>query len=205
MQFKVLALLSALAAIGSAQDIDNNDVPNTCRSVCQSTIDLTTQCDRQTDDDDEGYINCVCSTTNASSFIPECEACVAANDEADNDVRDIVRSCSFTQVSTWNSGTATGTATSSASTSFSITLASSVTATATSSGSGTGSSASSQSTGTTSSSSSSSNSNSNSNSASTGSAGSTASAQATGAAAPAVTAGFGGIAVAILAGVPAFL
>ncbi|KAL0264462.1 hypothetical protein SLS55_000412 [Diplodia seriata] len=49
-----------------------------------STVDLTTQCDRQTEDDDQGYINCVCSTTNASSFIPECEACIAANDEADN-------------------------------------------------------------------------------------------------------------------------
>lgn len=84
MQFKALALFSALAAVGLAQDIDNNDVPNACRSVCQSTVDLTTQCDRQTDDDDQSYLNCVCSTTNASSFIPECEACVAANDEADN-------------------------------------------------------------------------------------------------------------------------
>ncbi|KKY24695.1 putative gpi anchored protein [Diplodia seriata] len=201
MQFKALALLSAIAAIGSAQDIDNNDVPNACRSVCQSTVDLTTQCDRQTEDDDQGYINCVCSTTNASSFIPECEACIAANDEADNDVRDIVSSCSFTQVSTWNSGTATSTGTSSGpssgSTSFSVSLASSVTATA--SGSGTGSSA----TGT--SGSTSGTTGSGSNSAGTASAGATGSAQATGAAAPAVTAGFGGIAVAVLAGVPAFL
>ncbi|KAB2580995.1 hypothetical protein BFW01_g6665 [Lasiodiplodia theobromae] len=188
MQFKTLALFSALAAAGLAQDIDNNDVPNACRSVCQSTVDLTTQCDRQTDDDDQSYLNCVCSTTNASSFIPECEACVAANDEADNDVRDIVRSCSFTQVSTWNSGTATGTATSSASTSFSITLASSVTATA----SGTGSSATGQTTGTSSS------------TGTSASAGTTGSAQATGAA-PAVTAGFGGLAMAVLAGVPALL
>ncbi|KAL1636684.1 hypothetical protein SLS58_009671 [Diplodia intermedia] len=197
MQYKALALLSAIAAIGSAQDIELNDVPNACRSVCQSTVDLTTQCDRQTEDDDQGYLSCVCSTTNASSFIPECEACVAANDEADNDVRDIVSSCSFTQVSTWNSGTATATATSSGSTSFSISLASSVTATA--SGSGTGSSA----TGT--SGSTSSTTGSGSNSAGTASASATGSAQATGAAAPAVTAGFGGIAVALLAGVPAFL
>lgn len=84
MQFKTLAILSALGAIGSTQDIDNNDVPSVCRSVCQSTVDITTRCDTQNDDDDSGYLNCVCSASNASSFVPECEACIAANDEADN-------------------------------------------------------------------------------------------------------------------------
>ncbi|MDK0882653.1 hypothetical protein P5F54_15260, partial [Clostridium perfringens] len=71
MQYKALALLAALVAVGSTQDIDNNDVPNVCRSVCQTTVDLTTQCDRQNDDDDSGFISCVCSTSNANSFIPE--------------------------------------------------------------------------------------------------------------------------------------
>lgn len=191
MQYKALALLAALVAVGSTQDIDNNDVPNVCRSVCQTTVDLTTQCDRQNDDDDSGFISCVCSTSNANSFIPECEACVAANDEADNDVRDLVRSCSFTQVSTWNSAS-TGTATSGTS-SASITLASSATAVTTGSsatGSSTGTGSTSQTSGTT--------------ATSTASTGSTA-AQSTGAAAPAITAGFGSLAAAILAGVPAFL
>ncbi|EKG13947.1 hypothetical protein MPH_08946 [Macrophomina phaseolina MS6] len=191
MQYKAFAVFAALAAIGATQDIDNNDVPSVCRSVCQSTVDLTTQCDRQNDDNDTGFINCVCSSSNASSFIPECEACVAANDEADNDVRDIVRSCSFTQVSTWNSA-ATGTATSG---SASLTSATAVTTgsgsvSGSTTGSTTGSSATGQTTGTT--------------ATSTGSTGATA-AQSTGAAAPAVTAGLGGLAVAILAGVPALL
>ncbi|KAL1624709.1 hypothetical protein SLS56_007685 [Neofusicoccum ribis] len=196
MQFKALALLSALAVIGSAQDIDNNDVPTVCRSLCQSTIDLTTQCDRQNDDDDSGYINCVCSASNASSFVPACEACVAANDEADNeadkravDVRDIVRSCSFSST-TWNSAS-TGTATSGTA---SITPANSVTVVTTDSTGATVTSTSSASTG------------SSTGSSATGQVTVTASAfTTTAAAAPAATAGLGGLAVALLAGVPAFL
>ncbi|GME37114.1 hypothetical protein GTA08_BOTSDO09872 [Neofusicoccum parvum] len=189
MQFKALALLSALAVIGSAQDIDNNDVPTVCRSLCQSTVDLTTQCDRQNDDDDSGYINCVCSASNASSFVPACEACVAANDEADNDVRDIVRSCSFSST-TWNSAS-TGTATSGTA---SITPANSVTVVTTDSTGATVTSTSSASTG------------SSTGSSATGQVTVTATAfTTTAAAAPAATAGLGGLAVALLAGVPAFL
>ncbi len=57
--------------------------------ITLSVITLTQTCDRQNDDNDNGYINCVCSSTNAASEIPACEACVAnfdRNDGHDNGI-----------------------------------------------------------------------------------------------------------------------
>ncbi|KAH7346565.1 hypothetical protein BKA65DRAFT_384601, partial [Rhexocercosporidium sp. MPI-PUGE-AT-0058] len=99
IKVSVLALLSSYVA---AQDIDNNDVPPQCRTVCATVVNLTETCDRQNNDNDSGYINCVCSGTNAAAEIPACEACIAnfdRNDGSDNDVNDLVRSCSFSRTS----------------------------------------------------------------------------------------------------------
>jgi hypothetical protein len=48
MLFQKLALFSAIAAIASAQDVDNNDVPQECRAICAPLIASTQQCDNQT-------------------------------------------------------------------------------------------------------------------------------------------------------------
>jgi hypothetical protein len=85
MLAKNMFLVFALSAIGLAQDVDDNDVPQQCRSVCASVVTLSNTCDRQNNDNDAGYLNCVCTSQDASSQIPLCEACVAAND---NDGRD---------------------------------------------------------------------------------------------------------------------
>ncbi|KAJ9144515.1 hypothetical protein NKR23_g5927 [Pleurostoma richardsiae] len=114
-QISLISTVVGLGIIALAQDIDSNDVPRECRSVCDPVTRLTRTCDRQNDDDDSGYINCVCSADNAQTAIPLCEACVAVydtNDGHDNDVNDLVRSCSFTTTS-WNSAAAS-TATNSA-------------------------------------------------------------------------------------------
>ncbi|CZT46111.1 uncharacterized protein RSE6_06497 [Rhynchosporium secalis] len=98
MQLVKVSILALLSGYVAAQDIDDNDVPQQCRSVCASVVTLTETCDRQNNDNDSGFINCVCTGTNAASIIPACEACVAnfdRNDGADNDVNDFVRSCSF--------------------------------------------------------------------------------------------------------------
>merc|ERR1712036_161277 len=109
IQVSLLALLSSYVA---AQDIDNNDVPTQCRSVCANIVTLTQNCDRQNHDNDSGYISCVCNSTNAATEIPACEACVAnfdRNDGADNDVNDLVRSCSFSRTTYMSmTGTPTG-------------------------------------------------------------------------------------------------
>ncbi|EPE28592.1 hypothetical protein GLAREA_09713 [Glarea lozoyensis ATCC 20868] len=99
MQLIKISLLALLSGYAAAQDIDDNDVPTECRAVCQVVTQLTQQCDTQNNDIDSGYINCVCSYNNAASLIPACEACIAnydTNDGHDNDVNDLIRSCSFT-------------------------------------------------------------------------------------------------------------
>ncbi|EOD52160.1 putative gpi anchored protein [Neofusicoccum parvum UCRNP2] len=119
MQFKTIAALFTLAAVGYTQDVDNNDIPTACRSVCQSVVQLTTDCDRRIDDDSVAYRNCICQAQNARNDVPNCAACVSANGGTDfdddddttpeNDVVDIIRACNF-PTTTWNSGAAaTGT------------------------------------------------------------------------------------------------
>ncbi|KAK0639995.1 hypothetical protein DIS24_g9777 [Lasiodiplodia hormozganensis] len=116
MQFKTIATLFALAAIGATQDIDYNDVPAPCRAICQPVVTLTTDCDRRTEDDNDNgaaYRNCICQAPNARTDVPNCAACVAANGGTDfndnddttpeNDVVDIVRTCNFPTASTWTS------------------------------------------------------------------------------------------------------
>jgi hypothetical protein len=89
MKLISISFLALGSIFVTAQDIDNNDVPSECRSVCASVVSLTTTCDAQNDDDDSGYINCVCSGPNATTEIPACEACVAnydTNDGHDNGI-----------------------------------------------------------------------------------------------------------------------
>lgn len=42
-----LLYLFTLAALALGQDVDDNDVPSQCRSVCASVTSLTNTCDRQ--------------------------------------------------------------------------------------------------------------------------------------------------------------
>ncbi|KAF2687002.1 hypothetical protein K458DRAFT_266953, partial [Lentithecium fluviatile CBS 122367] len=95
-----ILLAFALSAVGIAQDIDNNDVPNECRAVCASIVSLTAQCDQQFNDDAQ-ELNCICSASGANTQLPLCEACVSQfdSDNSDNDVNDLLRSCSFTSTS----------------------------------------------------------------------------------------------------------
>merc|ERR1712193_7422 len=77
MQLIQVSLLALLSSYVAAQDIDNNDVPTQCRSVCANIVTLTQNFDR--------------------------------NDGADNDVNDLVRSCSFSRTTYMSmTGTPTG-------------------------------------------------------------------------------------------------
>jgi len=84
MQLEHLIVLFVASIAVKAQDIDDNDVPNQCRNVCQLVTSLTQECDAQNDDDSDGYINCVCSFPDASNLVPVCEACVASLEDHDN-------------------------------------------------------------------------------------------------------------------------
>jgi len=48
MHFQKLAIVFALSAIGLAQDVDRDDVPQQCRQVCDSVTRLTRDCDNST-------------------------------------------------------------------------------------------------------------------------------------------------------------
>ncbi|KAF4313522.1 putative gpi anchored protein [Botryosphaeria dothidea] len=116
MQFKTIAVLFTLAALGYTQDVDNNDIPQACRNVCQSVVQLTTDCDRRIDDDSVAYRDCICQAPNARNDVPNCAACVSANGGTDfdddddttpeNDVVDIIRACSFPTATSWSTGAA---------------------------------------------------------------------------------------------------
>ncbi|KAI4705729.1 hypothetical protein J4E81_000613 [Alternaria sp. BMP 2799] len=99
MHFQKLAVVFALSAIGLAQDVDQDDVPMQCRSVCDSVTRLTRDCDTSTNDD-MAERQCICNGQNANTAVPLCAACIMQNGgEMDNDVNDIVRECSFSTTS----------------------------------------------------------------------------------------------------------
>lgn len=83
----LLGLTAAFTAV-QAQEFDNNDVPQQCRSVCQSMVDAARTCD-QTNDGDRQEVDCICNTEGASTALPECAACVrlfdSDNDDDDDD------------------------------------------------------------------------------------------------------------------------
>jgi hypothetical protein len=102
-----LSLIAALAAAVAAQEIDQNDIPQQCTSVCAQVVTIARDCDRQNsrsqpcyfsvydtdpfpqDNNDAGELNCICQAQNANTLFPTCEACVAQfdnnNDNDDDD------------------------------------------------------------------------------------------------------------------------
>ncbi|XRM48283.1 hypothetical protein ABZX51_011214 [Aspergillus tubingensis] len=127
-------------------DLDSDDVPDRCWSVCGPVVGITQGCDHRYDDNDRAELNCICNWVEAPTLLPLCEACIANyrrehdhdddHDAHDNDAYDILTSCSLS-TTTWNAAAATSALQSVNSTS--------ATATATGSGagvSGTGSAAS---------------------------------------------------------------
>ncbi|KAF2143097.1 uncharacterized protein K452DRAFT_358109 [Aplosporella prunicola CBS 121167] len=89
----LLSLLTLLPLLTHAlSDLDDNDIPQQCRSVCSSIVTLTTQCDAQhdndssdNDDNDRAQLDCVCKAENAAADIPSCEACVSRFDDDGSD------------------------------------------------------------------------------------------------------------------------
>ncbi|KAM0719049.1 hypothetical protein Q7P37_004954 [Cladosporium fusiforme] len=114
--------LAALSA-ARAQEFDNNDVPQQCRSVCQAMVDAARTCD-QNFDGDRQEVDCICNTEGASTALPECAACVRqfdpdtdddGDDNDENDVDEVVRSCGFSSTTFNPSSTASASSTGSGS------------------------------------------------------------------------------------------
>lgn len=78
MQFKTLALLFALTAVGAAQDIESDDFPQACQDTCRDAVSLSQHCDDTTEHDDQER-DCVCKGKNAESLLNNCAACSKDN------------------------------------------------------------------------------------------------------------------------------
>ncbi|KAL4740546.1 hypothetical protein BDV11DRAFT_185096 [Aspergillus similis] len=86
-QFLIISSLILAGNVAFGADLDQNDVPSDCHSACDTLISISQQCDNQTDDD-AAEARCICGANDASSIIPQCEACIAqyrSGNPPDND------------------------------------------------------------------------------------------------------------------------
>ncbi|CEN60679.1 hypothetical protein ASPCAL03114 [Aspergillus calidoustus] len=123
MRFRQFLALSSLMLAGNlalAAELDRDDVPDMCRTVCEPVVSAAARCDRD-NDNDTSEMNCICNSDQADTRVPQCEACIAQyrsdhprdddydgsdeedgdedDDDADphdNDAYDILTSCDFT-------------------------------------------------------------------------------------------------------------
>uniref|UniRef100_A0A2D3V9L8 Extracellular membrane protein CFEM domain-containing protein n=1 Tax=Ramularia collo-cygni TaxID=112498 RepID=A0A2D3V9L8_9PEZI len=103
----VLAL--AAASFVAAQEIERNDIPQECRSICEPVIDISRRCNF---DNDQRERDCICDVANNASFAT-CNECTLrypqffvdtdndnddindVNDNDDNEVANWYNRCAF--------------------------------------------------------------------------------------------------------------
>lgn len=167
MQLQKFLALSGIVllgnVVGTLADLEPDEVPQQCKQVCNSIVERSDHCDRTTHDD-HAEKECMCKLENASTVVPQCEACVAKfhsevsdhSDPHDNgmlkpsliphltssslltlvpDVYDIIKFCHFTTTS-YNGGAMAETSTGSSMPSATSAAGSSPTAAATTSAAG---------------------------------------------------------------------
>lgn len=80
MQLQKFFALSILALLGNVvdtlADLESNEVPKQCKQVCDSVVQRSQKCDNDTHDD-HSEKECMCKLKDASTVVPQCEACVA--------------------------------------------------------------------------------------------------------------------------------
>ncbi|KAH3950714.1 hypothetical protein HBI25_215830 [Parastagonospora nodorum] len=108
MRFQTLTLVSTILALAAAQKVEQDDIPTQCTSVCADLVSTALRCDRDNNDNDAAELQCICTSQNANTLVPNCELCVRSNrnNGNDNDVNDVLTSCSFQRASQTISGSA---------------------------------------------------------------------------------------------------
>jgi hypothetical protein len=79
MRFRQFLALSSLMLAGNlalAAELDRDDVPDMCRTVCEPVVSAAARCDRD-NDNDTSEMNCICNSDQADTRVPQCEACIA--------------------------------------------------------------------------------------------------------------------------------
>ncbi|KAF1918785.1 hypothetical protein BDU57DRAFT_511532 [Ampelomyces quisqualis] len=100
MHFQTLSTFSAILAVVAAQKVEQSDIPSQCNNVCADLVSTAQRCDRENNDNDPAELQCICTSQNANTLVPDCELCVRQNNrdndnDDDNDVYDVLTSCSF--------------------------------------------------------------------------------------------------------------
>ncbi|CAF3526897.1 unnamed protein product [Fusarium graminearum] len=119
---RVTILLAGLAAIipfSMAEELDADDVPSTCRTICQPIVDLSNACDidpkeNKTKDKRGDFLlvarskaeeaieaNCICTNKSfdVASVMALCESCMVQNSDDAKDVQKMMKQCDFTSTS----------------------------------------------------------------------------------------------------------
>ncbi|KAJ4379123.1 hypothetical protein N0V86_005166 [Didymella sp. IMI 355093] len=116
MFFQKLAIVAALTALVAAQEITQDDIPQQCNQICAQVVKIANDCNNQ-HNDDNAELQCICNAANASTLLPNCEACVAQydnddddDDDIDSDVREVLTRCNFAVQSSFNSASASSVA-----------------------------------------------------------------------------------------------
>ncbi|EWG38572.1 hypothetical protein FVEG_01762 [Fusarium verticillioides 7600] len=115
-----LAALVALIPTAFAEELSADDVPTTCKTICQPIVNLTNVCDidpkgpekhtvRRRDlvildhEDDEEPLEAACICTNRSFDVEGvmglCASCMAQNSKDTEDIDKIMSQCSFSSTS----------------------------------------------------------------------------------------------------------
>lgn len=84
MHFHLIPALLAITTnllltplVRADNDLDSDDVPDRCWSVCGPVVGITQGCDHKYDDNDRAELNCICNWVEAPTLLPLCEACIA--------------------------------------------------------------------------------------------------------------------------------
>lgn len=77
--------LIATANVACADWLDQEDVPSQCNDVCRPVVQASDRCEDQFDDDDDQR-NCICTTADFNTIIPNCELCIRnSSDDEDGE------------------------------------------------------------------------------------------------------------------------
>ncbi|KAF5621980.1 hypothetical protein F52700_10855 [Fusarium sp. NRRL 52700] len=115
-----LAVLAAIVTTGFAEELNADDVPSACKTICLPIVNLTNACDidpkgpekhsdRRRDlvvldhEDDDEPIEAACICTNKSFDVEGvmglCASCMTQNSEDTEDIDKIMSQCSFSSTS----------------------------------------------------------------------------------------------------------
>ncbi|KAK7915004.1 GPI anchored protein [Apiospora marii] len=107
MQHIILFGLFALAPMAlAAHTVDFDDIPGDCVNPCQSTVNLSQNCDDQTSNDEE-YKHCYCGAQGAEQPMNKCASCIKSNmkpGDDDNDAAKLMKDCGWDYAALTTSG-----------------------------------------------------------------------------------------------------